>query len=116
MAIVLLVTTLASLVLLLVGLMGLLGRLPRNHFAGIRTSATLASDEAWYEGQRVGSAPMIFAAVAAMAMGLAVLPFVLADEVGDGVVAGIVIAQGVLVLTGAVAAGFVGNRAARQRV
>ena len=45
----------------------------------------------------MGSAPMIFAAVAAMAMGLAVLPFVLADEVGDGVVAGIVIAQGVLV-------------------
>lgn len=33
---------------------GMRGRLRRNRIAGIRTSATLASDEAWFEAQRVG--------------------------------------------------------------
>jgi uncharacterized membrane protein len=116
MAVALLITTLASFALLLIGLMGLLGRLPPNHFAGVRTSATTASDEAWYEAHRVGSAPMIFAAVAALAGGLAVLPFVLADKVSDGVTVAVVVVQAALVVVGALASGIVANRSARQRV
>lgn len=114
MAIALLVTTLGSLAALLLGLMGLLGRLPRNHFAGVRTSATLAGDAAWREGHRVGSAPLIFAAVAALMMGLAILPFVLADEVGSGLALGVVAVQAVLLVGGATLYGFVADRGARR--
>jgi uncharacterized membrane protein len=112
MAVAIMIMTLASLVLLTIGLMGLLGRLPRNHFAGVRTRATLASEEAWREAHRAGSAPLIFAAVAALAMGLALLPFVIAGEVGDGLAIGIVIAQVVLLAGGAVAGGVMAQRAA----
>ncbi|MGH2610880.1 MAG: SdpI family protein [Tepidiformaceae bacterium] len=112
MAVAMLVATLASLTLLTVGLMGLLGRLPRNHFAGIRTRATLASDEAWQEAHRIGSAPVIFAAVAALAIGLALLPFVLAGAVGDRLALAILIVQVVLLAGGAVASGIVAQRAA----
>ncbi len=116
MAVALMLTTLASIALVTVGLMALLGRLPRNHFAGIRTNATMASDDAWAEAHRAGGAPLIFAAVAALAMGLAFLPFVVAGEVGDGLAVGIVVAQVVLLAGGAVAAWVLAERAARQRV
>jgi uncharacterized membrane protein len=115
MAVALMLTTLGAVTLLTVGLMGLLGRLPRNHFAGIRTRATLASDEAWAEAHRAGSAPMIFAAVAALAMGLAVLPFVLAGEVGDGLALAVLTVQGVLLVGGAIASGAVAQPTARQK-
>lgn len=113
MAFVLLFTTVASLALLVVGLMGLTGRLPRNHFAGIRTRATLASDEAWREGHRLGSAPLIFAAVAALMAGVAFLPFAVAGKVGGGVAAAVAVGQAAVILVGAVIAWPVANRAAR---
>lgn len=116
MAVAMMVTTLAALAMLTLGLMGLLGRLPRNHFAGVRTRATLASDEAWHEAHRVGSAPLIFAAVASLMAGLAFLPIVTADKVGDGLALGIIVLQGVLVVGGALASGILANRAVRQRV
>jgi hypothetical protein len=59
---------------------------------------------------------MIFGAVAAVAAGLAVLPFVLAGEIGDGVAIAVVVGQAVLMLLGTIAAGIAANRAARQRV
>ena len=113
MGVVLVITTLASLSAMVVGLMGLLGRLPRNHFAGVRTAATLASDEAWAEAHRVGSAPMIFGAVAAVMAGLAFTPFVLAGEIGTGVAATTAVAQALLLGTGAVVSWVMADRAAR---
>ncbi|MEX0784922.1 MAG: SdpI family protein [Dehalococcoidia bacterium] len=112
MAIVFLITTLASLAVLMLGLMGLLGRLPRNHFAGIRTSATLASDRAWEDAHRVGSAPMIFAAVAALMVGLALLPFVLADKIGDEFAVVIVVVQAALIVGGVLASAVLAHRTA----
>ena len=116
MALAMMVATLASIAELTVGLMGLLGRLPRNHFAGIRTKSTLASDEAWQEAHRAASAPMIFAAVAALAMGLALLPFVVAGRVGDGLAIGVVIIQAAMLIAGAAAGVVLGQQAARQQV
>ena len=52
MGIVLLLAALSSAAVAYVGYLGLAGKLPRNHFAGIRTRATLASDEAWVAGHR----------------------------------------------------------------
>jgi uncharacterized membrane protein len=114
MGIALLLTTLASLTALVVGLMGLLGRLPRNHFAGVRTSATLASDPAWREAHRIGSAPLIFGAVAALMAGLAFLPFVLAGEVATGAIAAVLLAQAALLGGGAVVSWLMADRAARH--
>ncbi|MGH8430073.1 MAG: SdpI family protein [Solimonas sp.] len=113
MAILFLLTTLASVSLLAIGVMALLGRLPRNHFAGIRTHRTLASDEAWYHAHRVGSAPTIFGSVAALAIGLALLPFVIAGEIGDGLATTILIGQVVLLGGGATLSWLVADRAAQ---
>lgn len=113
MGIVLVVTTLASLSALTVGLMGVLGRLPRNHFAGVRTAATLASDEAWAEAHRIGGAPLIFGAVAAVMAGLAFIPFVLAGEVSTGIAVTIAIVQSVLLGGGGVVSWLMADRAAR---
>lgn len=114
MGVVLVITTLASLTAMVVGLMGLLGRLPRNHFAGFRTAATLASDEAWIEAHRLGSAPLIFGAVAALMAGLAFTPFVLAGPVGTGAAASIAVAQAVLLGAGGVASWVMADRTARR--
>ncbi len=113
MGIVLVVTTLASLTVLTVGLMGLLGRLPRNHLAGVRTPATLASDEAWMDAHRIGSAPLVFCAVAAVMAGRAFIPFVLAGAGGTGVATTVAVVQAVLLGGGAVASWVMADRAAK---
>lgn len=113
MAIALLVATVASLAALTVGVMGLVGRHPRNHIAGIRTAGTLASDEAWREAHRAGSAPLIFGAVAAFMAGLAFLPFVLAGKVGDTLAVVVVTAQAGFLAGGTVVAWLIAERTAR---
>ena len=47
---------------------GMTGRLTRNWFVGIRTRATLASDEAWRAGHRAGG-PWIIGAGASLFVG-----------------------------------------------
>jgi hypothetical protein len=47
----------AGIVLFVVGHLTADDKLPRNHFAGARTAATLKSDEAWYAGQRAAAIP-----------------------------------------------------------
>ena len=107
MAVVVLLGTLGSFAVLLVGLMILLGRLPRT--------APGSADEAARDAYRPASAVVIFAAVAAVAIGLAILPFVLADEVSDGVALGVVLAQLALVGGGTAVGWIVGSRAARAQ-
>ena len=98
MALVLFITTLGSLLVTVVALLGLLGKLPPNTFAGIRTSYTRSSEEAWYRAHREAAPVMIFGGVAATAAGLAFLPFALAGEVEDGVMLAVVIAQVAILL------------------
>ncbi|HVE96369.1 MAG TPA: SdpI family protein [Pseudonocardiaceae bacterium] len=58
--------------LITVGLLGWRQRLPRNRFAGVRTSATLRSDAAFVAANRVAAPPVLAAgAVCAAGGGLA---------------------------------------------
>jgi hypothetical protein len=114
MAVGLLVATLASITFLVIGLMGLLGRLPPGHFAGLPAADMRRSDEAWTKGHRAGSIPLIFAAVAATAIGLALLPFSIAGDLSRPFASVMIFLQGLLILGGVVAAWMVGTRAARS--
>lgn len=53
-----------------VGCLGLAGRLPRNRFAGIRTPATLRSDEAFTLANRVGGLPIVLGGAIAVLSGI----------------------------------------------
>jgi uncharacterized membrane protein len=93
----------AGVVMAYVGWLGWHGRLPRNRFAGVRTGATLRSDEAFRVGNRVAGPPTVVAGVVAVLTGLAVvvraggesaIPVVLL--VGWGIALGLVTIGGVL--------------------
>jgi hypothetical protein len=45
------------------------GRLPRNIVAGIRTPATMRSDEAWYAGHRAAASALTIAGAGPIAVG-----------------------------------------------
>ena len=62
------VLLIAAVALLTVGILGWQRRLPRNRFAGIRTPATLRSDDAFSAANRV-AAPTVVAAGAVCAAG-----------------------------------------------
>jgi uncharacterized membrane protein len=55
------------------GVLGAIGRLPRNRLAGVRTSATMRSNEAFAIGNRVAAPAIILGGVAAMAGGAVAL-------------------------------------------
>lgn len=83
-----------------VGLLGLRGRLPRNSVAGVRTRATMHSDEAFEVANRVAGPLIILGGVVAALTGLAAL--VLAEPVdvvgvlvGTGLTAAVVVVGGV---------------------
>jgi uncharacterized membrane protein len=88
------------------GLLGALGRLPRNRLVGVRTPATLRSDEAFLIGNRVAAPAIVLGGVAAMAGGIAGL--FLSKAAADGAVLAGVLAMGVLAIVG----GIQGSRAA----
>jgi hypothetical protein len=100
---------LAAVALLAVAVLGALGRLPRNPWAGVRTRATLASDEAFALANRVAAAPLGAAGVVALVGGAALLAG------GPGAVTWTVLAvstAGMLGLTGV--GGTLGDRAATR--
>lgn len=98
-------------VLVAVAVLGARGRLSRNPWVGVRTAATLRSDEAWLLAQRVGAAPTIAAGgVLALAGGVVLAG---AAPVTSVVVAGI---AGVAALLMAGYGGLVGHRAAERTV
>ncbi|HEY0640554.1 MAG TPA: SdpI family protein [Pseudonocardiaceae bacterium] len=103
----LLVVTGAALGVAAVG--GLLGRLPRNRFVGVRTPATLASDEAFRVGNRVAGAPLLAAA------GVAVLGGLVAPAAPSLVVFLVIVGVCVAGVVGLmVAGGVLGTRAAES--
>lgn len=79
---------------------GIDGRLQRNRLAGIRTSATLASDEAWHEGQRVGG-PLTMAGGVLMMVTAVPLLFRPSENVAGGtILVGVCVATGLVILGG----------------
>ena len=80
-----------------VGWRGLQRKLPRQHWAGIRTSYSLANDEQWYAVHQYGALYLIFGGVAAFAGALAVLPFAIAGSVPTTFGAAVLVALAVLV-------------------
>jgi hypothetical protein len=100
---------LAAVALLAVAVLGALGRLPRNPWAGVRTRATSASDEAFALANKVAAAPLGAAGVVASVGGAALLAG------GPGAVMWTVLAvstAGMLGLTGL--GGTLGDRAATR--
>ncbi|KAA0241178.1 MAG: SdpI family protein [Chloroflexi bacterium CFX7] len=108
--------TLAGVVLVTIGWLGLQGRLPRNHFAGIRTPYTMRSDETWYATHRHGAPVLIFAGVAAVSAGLALIPFAAAGAVSDGLIAATALAMAGILLVAALASWLIGTRKARAEL
>lgn len=93
--------------LLAVGMLGLSGRLPRNRFAGVRTPASLRSEEAFRVANRVGGLPIAVAGALLGGGGVLVLA-------SPGTAVALVV--GLLALVGgvllAMAGGTLGDRAA----
>ena len=96
-----------------IGVLGLLGRLPRNHFAGIRTRYTLSSDEAWDRTHRAAAPYLIFGGVAVTMAGLAFAPFAFAGSITTGVSVAVIMVCALLLVIAAFAALFVGTNSAR---
>lgn len=91
------------------GYLGWSGRVHRNRYAGVRTPATMRSDEAFAVGNKVAAVPTMAAGAAGVAGGLASL----AMPAGMGTIIAATI--GVIGLLALVAAGGVlGSRAAAQ--
>jgi hypothetical protein len=95
----------------LIGRRGRQGRLPRQHWAGIRTPSTMRSDDAWLAAHRAGGPPMEVAGWFAVALGA--LAVILAPTGLIGPEALPVLAAGVL-LVGVTIGGVLGVRAARH--
>lgn len=76
----------AGVVLVVMSGLGAAGKLPRNGFAGIRTSKTTASHEAWNTGHRAAAGYTAAAAAASIAGGAAVIG-VAHNDAAVGVVA-----------------------------
>ncbi len=100
---------LAAAVLLTIAVLGARGRLRRNPWAGVRTSRTLASDEAFTVANRVAAAPLGAAGLVALLGGITLVVG------GSGAVVWtvlVVATAGMLGLTGI--GGALGDRAAAR--
>jgi uncharacterized membrane protein len=92
--------------LLLVGALGWMARLPRNRWAGVRTPASMSSDEAFAAANRVAGPVVVTAGAVAVLSGLLAIG---TDSALRAVLASIGLV-GAIVLT--LAGGVLGNRAA----
>ena len=99
---------LVGVALVTTAVLGARGRLPRNRWAGVRTSATLASDAAFALAQRVAAAPLGAAGAVAVAGGAVLI----ASPAAAGLVVLAVAVVAVFVLAGT--AGMLGDRAAAR--
>jgi hypothetical protein len=72
------------------------GRLRRNLWAGIRTSRTLASDEAWVTGHRSALPWTRRTAWACVGLGLVTVALALADLAAAAITVGLVAVAGVV--------------------
>lgn len=103
---------LGSLVTAEVGRRAAAGTLDRNHLAGIRTPATLASDEAWRAAHEVAGGTIVAVGVLSTVLTVGVAGVALAGA-SDVVVAVVLLVVAAVLTIGAVAAGVRGDRAAR---
>lgn len=95
---------LGSLVVAEIGRRAAAGTLPRNHLAGIRVRATLASDEAWDVGHRAAGPTLLGTGFAGV--GLAISTAVIGVTVDEVSAAGSLIIGAVILVAGCfVAAG-----------
>ena len=94
-----------------IGRLGRQGRLPRQHWAGIRTPSTMRSDDAWRVAHRAGGLAMEVAGWIAAALGLLSVVLAPADLIGPEALP--LVAAGVL-LVGVSIGGVRGVRAARR--
>ncbi len=116
MPIALLVATIGALVVTVVGWYGMVGKLPPNAFAGIRTPYTHASPERWYAVHRAGGPFLVLPGAAALAAGLALVPFALLGKLPDALVVSVLIAQAVFILAGALASWAIGTSRAKAEL
>lgn len=114
-ALALAIITLTGGLFFVIGWMSLVGSLPPNSFVGIRTPYTRKSPENWLATHRAAAPILIWVGVAALAAGLAFLPFAFLGVLGDGLVLGLVIGLGLLLLVGAITSWLYGTRSARLR-
>ncbi|KAA9166684.1 SdpI family protein [Amycolatopsis acidicola] len=91
------------------GLLGWREKLPRDRGAGVRTDATLRSDEAFRLGNKVAGLPTIFAGVVGVLAGIAGL--VMPTTAGT-IIATLVGVVGIVALV--LAGGLLGHRAAQS--
>lgn len=98
---------LGGLAVLITGWRGLRGTLPPNRFVGVRTSATMSSDDAYRVGNRAAGPATMAGGAVALAVG-ACLPAV--PGLGSGVVLLVVGVLGAVFLMGV--GGAIGHRAA----
>ena len=98
-----------------IGILGFAGKLPRNRFAGIRTSRTLASDDAWRTAHTSGGPALVFGGVAVFAVALAFAPIAFAGKLGDTALVAVVIAAAGVLLGSVVASLLAANRALNAR-
>lgn len=90
------------------------GTLPRNDFAGIRTAATRASDEAWVAAHRAGAADLRRSVIGAViAAGAPWVSLAVPEPGRQAVVAAGVLLGAAVLLAFSVRAAIVGQRAAR---
>jgi uncharacterized membrane protein len=102
----------ASAALLVIGALSHHDRVPRNRWVGVRTPATMRSDDAWFAAQRSASPFLLIAGVLGVLTG--VFWLVVAPEEGDDAARALIIGF-VVVLTGPSLLGAVaGVRAARR--
>lgn len=101
--------------LLWIAAAGMRGTLERNGLAGVRTTVTLASDEAWATAQRAAAGPTRIAGLLAVATGIATLVVGIVDPEADVAIAVVALAGTALVLAAVLLGAARGNRAAKAR-
>jgi len=97
----------AGLPLLAVGFLGFTERLPRNRFGGVRTRATMRSDEAFRVGNKVAGLPTMVAGAVGVLGGVAGLTL---HTTSGGLMVVLIATIGLFAIT--LSAGVLGHRAA----
>ena len=101
----------AGVALVAVGRLGRQGRLPRQHWSGIRTPSTMASDDAWMAAHRAGGPLIEVSGWSAAALGSGAALLCVADPHWS---TALTMAAAGVVLLGATSGVIRGVRAARR--
>lgn len=99
-----------GLVVAWVGRLGLQDRLPRQHWAGMRTRTTLATDDSWVAAHRASGRATVTGGVVMALGGIAAILSNSDEETAAGILMGALAVAGVAIVVGVVR----GQRAARE--